>query len=279
MCTGIITRCTEDEHGEREQNPRWTWTKKKKAFFKKKIRKVCQEVRRRDGHYWERFCSPNTEKNTRWSKKCFMELVHELNKRSDCSERCPEDILDRQAPEDLNRWVSKFIAEARRTDGQKYTPRTIHQILSGLLRYMRSVSDSCPNILDKNDARFKNIQRSCETVFRGLHKEGWDYKHAPIISTEEEIQMWDAKVLYVSTPKGLLNAVFFMLERYVAYEEVRSRGAWSHHNLFVPLVQVEICTNTLRMAKKLIWWVGPLRIENKIVEIHAVSDLDVWCFY
>ena len=56
-----------------------------------------------------------------------MEWVYEINKLPDCSEKCPEDILERQSPEELSQWISKFIPEARRTDGQKYTPRSIHQ--------------------------------------------------------------------------------------------------------------------------------------------------------
>ena len=172
------------------------------------------------------FFPSNTEKNTRWAKKCFREWVYEINKRPDCVERCPEDILERQSPEVLNQWISKFIAEARRTDGQNYSPRSIHQILSSLLRYMRSVCDTAPNILDKNDTRFKSIQRSSETVFRSLRKEGIgaQVKHAPIILTEEEMQLWDNDVLDVNTPKGSFECSFFMLAKYVAYEGVRSRG-------------------------------------------------------
>ena len=63
--------------------------------------------------------------------------------------------------------------------------------------------------MDKNDTHFKNIQRSCEAVFRSLHKEGFGagVKHGPTILTEEE---WDTKVLDVNTLKGLSNAVFFL---------------------------------------------------------------------
>ena len=44
------------------------------------------------------------------------------------------------------------MAEAHQSDGEPYTPRSIHQILSGLLRYMRSINDDYANFMDKIDA-------------------------------------------------------------------------------------------------------------------------------
>lgn len=72
----------------------------------------------------------------------------------------------------LDYWLSRFIAEVRRADTGKYPPKTIHQLLSGILRYMRGLGSHCPNILDKKDQRFKSIQGACEVVFRELYKDG-----------------------------------------------------------------------------------------------------------
>ena len=225
------------------------------------------------------FVPPNMDKNTRWSKKCFMEWVYEINKRPDCSEKCPEDILERQSPEELNQWISKFIAEARRTDGQKYTPRLIHPILSGLLRYMCSLSDNSPNVLNKNDTRFKNIQRSCEAVFRSLRKEGIgaQVKHAPTISTEEEKRLWDTKVLDVNTPKGLSNAVFFYAGKVCCL-----RGGEEQRNLkpsqFVRSTSgpnmYEYIENG---SKNRSGGLAQLKVENKIVKIHTVQENEPRC--
>ena len=74
--------------------------------------------------------------------------------------------------EEMDRWLSTFIAEVRRVDGDQYPPRNIHKLLSGILRYMRSYSCDTPNVLDRRDTRFKSIQGACEVVFRELCKEG-----------------------------------------------------------------------------------------------------------
>ena len=63
-----------------------------------------------------------------------MDWILAINSLPDAVEKCPEDILESASAEVLEKWIPKFFAEVRRADGQKYTLRTIHQILSGLLR-------------------------------------------------------------------------------------------------------------------------------------------------
>ena len=67
--------------------------------------------------------------------------------------------------EEIDRWFSTFIAEVRRVDGDKYPPRNIHKLLSGILRYMRYYSCDTPNVLYRRDTRFKVFARSCFVSF------------------------------------------------------------------------------------------------------------------
>lgn len=87
---------------------------------------------------------------------------------------------------------------------------------------MRSINTDCHNILDRS--RFKAIDGACDNIFRGLRKEGIGakVKHTPIITVDEEKLLWDSDVLNVTTPLGLLRAVFFSLEKYAAFVEVMS---------------------------------------------------------
>ena len=51
----------------------------------------------------------------------------------------------------------------------------------------------------------------CDTVFKQLHSKGIGSttKSASVLGPEEEKKLWDTGVLSVSTPTGLLRAVFF----------------------------------------------------------------------
>ena len=82
---------------------------------------------------------------------------------------------------------------------------TPHQLLSGILRYMRSTSREAPNIQDRKDPRFRSIQGACEVVFRDLHKSGigTSVRHAAVITVEEEDRLWKLAIMSTNTPKGL----------------------------------------------------------------------------
>ena len=80
--------------------------------------------------------------------------MFERNAGSSEDDLIPENLLEVQSPDLLDKWIARFVAEARQSNGKEYSPRSLHQILCGLLRYMRSVKDDAPNILEKSDARF-----------------------------------------------------------------------------------------------------------------------------
>ena len=72
----------------------------------------------------------------------------------------------------LSSCLQRFVSEAKRTDGTSYPPKTLYQMLCGLLRYTKECRPDPPNFLDRNDARFKKLRGTCDTVFRGLHEAG-----------------------------------------------------------------------------------------------------------
>ena len=224
------------------------------------------------------FVPPNTAKSTCWARKCFMDWILAINTLPDAVEKCPEDILESASAEVLEKWIPKFVAEVRRADGQKYTPRTIHQILSGLLRYMRSINTDCPNIL--NRSRFKAIDGACDNIFRGLRKEGIGakVKHTPIITVDEEKLLWDSDVLNVTTPLGLLRAVFFYVGKVCCL-----RGGDEQRSLkpsqFVRSSKPDKYSYTENGSKNRSGGIAQLRVQNKIVEIYAVPENEPRCLF
>ena len=67
---------------------------------------------------------------------------------------CPEDILKKQDPELLNKWLLQSVAEICQSNRNEYPPRSIYQILCGVYQYMCSLNNSCPNFLDKKRSSF-----------------------------------------------------------------------------------------------------------------------------
>ena len=70
----------------------------------------------------------NTMKNTQWAVRDFSQWYQERNKTE--GEKCPENLLEnKSSAELLNKWLSRFVLEARRGDGTPYPSSSIYQLL------------------------------------------------------------------------------------------------------------------------------------------------------
>ncbi len=105
------------------------------------------------------------------SKK--LPLLVEQQKQQDQLEKCPQNLLEEMDSKKLNYWLAVFLVETRMVTGESYPPTTLHSIMSGLLRYMRTVNAGrCPNFFARNNADFVTLQNTMDSVFRTLRKEG-----------------------------------------------------------------------------------------------------------
>ena len=70
---------------------------------------------------------------------------------------------------ELNHWLCLYVLKTQCTDGKKYLITTIYQLLSGILRYMRTVDPESPNFLDRE---FKELHAAIDHLGRQLRTEG-----------------------------------------------------------------------------------------------------------
>ena len=68
--------------------------------------------------------------------RLFYLWLEEHNERSD--EKCAAEVLCVEDNALLCHWLCIFVKEARREDGEEYTPRSISMLLSGLQRFINS---------------------------------------------------------------------------------------------------------------------------------------------
>ena len=63
--------------------------------------------------------------------------------------------LEELSAESLNFWLSKFVQEVAKKNGERYPPRTIYSIVSGINRYLAEANpNNSVNILDKAERRY-----------------------------------------------------------------------------------------------------------------------------
>ena len=169
----------------------------------------------------------NTAKMTTWALKNFQEWTNSRNK-CNCTDTVPDDFYNCSDPAILNNHLSRFIVETRKSTGEKYPPATLHQLLCGILRHMRTKNPECPNFLDKKDSRFRQLHGTLDSYFHKLHSEGLgrQTKHAEIVSKEDEDQLWREGTMGTTTPAGLQNAAFFVVGKMFCLH-----GGQEHHGL------------------------------------------------
>ena len=85
----------------------------------------------------------------------------------------------------LDYWISKFILEVRRVDGQTYPPNSLYSICCGLMRFIREVR---PEINFFKDPQFAGLQTTLDSEMKRLRSQGVGVKRkrAEPISIEEE---------------------------------------------------------------------------------------------
>ena len=117
------------------------------------------------------FVPKNTQKSTTRALNVFIEWRAARNIAGK-EHQCPEDLLENPVPERLNYWLSRFVNEARNQKGEPYPPRSLHQILAGLQRYMIEKSPNTPKFLDHNNSVYNQLHKTCDSVYRDLHSQG-----------------------------------------------------------------------------------------------------------
>ena len=111
----------------------------------------------------------------------------------------------------MSYWLQKYVLGTRKKTGEKYPPKTVYLLLCGLNRYMKEKRLNSFNIFNRDNPDFKLLFNTCDNLFRELREShGSESKATEPITKEDEEKLWSTGVLSLSTPQGLLNAVFFL---------------------------------------------------------------------
>ena len=217
----------------------------------------------------------NTDASTKWAYNNFQSWVEQRNS-SEAADTCPADLLEKAEPHQLDKWLSLYVIENRKVNGEPYPSRTIYSLLTGLLRYMRSKNDAAPNFLEKQNPRFKQLHSTMDSIFRSLREQGIgaQKKAADPFSKNEEIQLWTLGVMGIDTPLTLFRAVFFYNGKNFCL-----RGGEEHRNLKLSQLKRtgEGYIYTENASKNRAGGLSQLRLENKIVPVMAHPEVGRYC--
>ena len=224
------------------------------------------------------FIPKNTETSTKWAIENFHQwLSHRNSSAVSEDDKCPESLLTDMDSTMLNKWLAVFVAETRKVNGEPYPPATRQLLLSGILRYMRSIDpQKAPNIFEKKNPAFKDLHSTMDSVYKKLRSDGVGAeKHSAVpFSKMEENELWEQGVIGKDSPTALLRAVFFYNGKNFCL-----RGGDEHRSL--KLSQFKRTQNgyiyTENASKNRQGGLGQLNLRNKTVEICDSRDAGDRC--
>ena len=168
---------------------------------------------------------PNTALDTLKCMKLFSDWASTRNAYF-LGNPVPDNILSSTDKTHVCEWLFKFAREARKKDGEPYSPKTIHHYIMGIQRHIRQATKSSVNLL--TDPEFLKLQNLLDALYCKLHAAGINTIHA--LTSEDENQFLALKDLDPEVPQGLLRTIFFLNGENAVLEEDLSTGTSNCHS-------------------------------------------------
>lgn len=167
-----------------------------------------------------------------WAVNMFEQWRYERNARVACfpasegnSKLVPTANLEQMTPEELNSTLALFILEARKANGEKYPPKTLHGIVAAIQHYLKREGREFKFF---TNPIFSKLMGSLDAAMKQVSAEGLGSakRQAQVISLEEEELLWSKGILGEQTPQQLLDTVIYLLGLHFAL-----RGGKEHRRL------------------------------------------------
>ena len=119
----------------------------------------------------KKFVPKNTATSKKWALSNFTSWKQSRNLHfaDNVEKQIPDALLESADAASLNKWLALYIAETHKQNGNKYPPKTLYSLLTGLLRYCRDKNPSCPN---NEDHRFHTLHNSIDNIMHELRQSG-----------------------------------------------------------------------------------------------------------
>ena len=190
----------------------------------------------RNGSQSSEALSKHTLQSTKWAINVWNTWASQKNNRLEQAKSSHPKIptipeLSKVKSEDLDIFLSEFISEVRRFDGEMYPPDSLMVLCAGVQRFLREDGNR-PDLsfLDGYDKDYPKFQSALGQVVKDLQDRGIGTvkRKADTFNQEMEKELWNKGVLSFHSPKGLSRAVYFYITKGFW---LRSRG--DHRNLLV----------------------------------------------
>ena len=181
--------------------------------------------------------SKNTAKRTSWCVNIWKEWSqHRQSLHPGAYSEWPIHLYLADSQQ-LDYWLSKFVLETWKRDGDHYPPKTLYAICCGLQRY---IQDHRPDINLFSSPLFAGFRKVLDGEMKRLRSTGLgvSVKQAEPITVDEENQLWEKGVLGDHSPQSLVDTMLFLCDVKFAL-----RSGEEHRSLQVSQFTLTHCAN------------------------------------
>lgn len=139
---------------------------------------------------------------------------------------------------EIDFWLSRFVLEVRKSNGDAYPPNSLYQIVCGLQRYLRNHGRADIKLFD--NPAFHGFRSTLDGEMKRLNATGKyiNKKQAEPISPEQENRLWELGLLGDHSAQVLLNTLVYQVGFFFALrsgnEHRRLRHSPAQIQLFEP---------------------------------------------
>ena len=178
-------------------------------------RRLCSSPKGNQAVNVAKACSipARTQVQTDWTVRMWTEWAQAINLKL-LQEEQPFSIkFDELTLDEMDFWLSRFVLEVRKANGDAYPPNSLYQLVCGLQRHLRNHGVK----LFENHA-LHGFRCTLDGEMKRLNATGKyvNKKQAQPITPEQEDRLWELKLLGDHNPQVLLNTMVFQVGFYFA---------------------------------------------------------------
>ena len=182
----------------------------------------------------------NTAKNTNWAVQIWQQWATERLRvpiENDDDDFTLEVDITKMTAISINYWLQRFVVEARKSNGEHYSPDSLHQICCGLQRALRAAGNTGINFFDGEEfAPFRDLLDGELKSLNGTGKYIYK-KRAEVITVEMEDILWHKGLLGDHTPQILVDTMVYLIGLYFAFRSGDDHRKLRHNPSQLQLIE------------------------------------------